>query len=86
MIEPECVTEQNARVEVWRVETSIAKSLGERPARLGDGNRGRETADHAESSAASSAAWLSVTSASTISPSASPSITCGSLWSVKLIR
>src|SRR5262249_52824327 len=86
VVEPERVADEEARIELRRVESCFPERGRKRPARTRDGDNRTEIDPHAESSAASRAAWLSVTSASTISPSASPSITCGSLCSVRLMR
>ena len=82
VIEAERVGEQQPRVELRRVEAAAAKLERQLAPRVGHRGTRRETGrhgGHAAPSAASSAAWCSVTSASMISPSASPSITCGSL-------
>ena len=121
MVEAERVADENAGIELGRVQAGAAKRLRQRAACVGDANAGATShaparvlpwkgraiagevphsrypaplwaplggvgrraggaADaHASVSAASSAAWCSVTSASMISPKASPAITCGSL-------
>ena len=62
---------RNSRARCRRAASTERAALGHRTSR-----RRRHCA---APSAASSSAWCSVTSASMISPSASPSITCGSL-------
>ena len=89
MIEPKRVSDEDAGVELGRIEAGNAKFLRQCAPRFGDGAgtgalRAREGVGCARrhpppSSAASSAAWCSAESASMISPSASPSRICGSL-------
>jgi hypothetical protein len=88
VIEAEHVADDDARVEFGRVETMLAKPARELPpggadrvARECVGSRAGQCPGtcHDVPSAASNSAWCSVTNASMISPSASPSITCGSL-------
>ena len=83
MVEPQRVADQQARVEVGAVDPAGAKPCGQVAPHRGDAQAARcgERAGHARtpSASASSEAWCSVTSASMISSSASPSITWGSL-------
>ena len=92
MIQPERMADQYARIEFGRVEAGDARNAWQArgafvrpmrrdPSRNRDGRRCAVGDCHhaAGSSAASSAAWCSATSASMISPSASPSMICGSL-------
>ena len=88
MIEPERMADQEAGVEIGRVDaaprsrraTSRRMSRCDAPRSAGRAaSRTRGSVWRAPSCAASSEAWCSVTSASMISSSASPSITWGSL-------
>src|SRR5262249_5938869 len=88
VVEPKGMADDDARIELGRVETALTKFERQPPPR--GANRvpcewvmpraGERPPRHdGAPSAASNSAWCSVTSASMISPSASPSITCGSL-------
>src|SRR5262249_47072481 len=90
VVEPKRMADDHARIELGRVETMLAKLARQPPTRGVDraarewvmsrpAGGPREPRHDGAPSAASSSAWCSVTSASMISPSASPSITCGSL-------
>ena len=90
MIEAKRVADQDTGVEFGRVEARGAKFCRQRTPRRGNSARiravgfcktsgGIDDWHQFTSSAASSAAWFSATSASMISPSASPSRICGSL-------
>src|SRR6266511_929682 len=89
VIEAEHVADDDARIELGRLEVLLAKRARQLPPRGGDrvarGCVGCRVGEwqagtcHDVPSAASNSAWCSVTKASMISPSASPSITCGSL-------
>src|SRR5262249_12559779 len=82
LIESQRMTDQDACIELGRSESRIPKRRGERASGAVDrsGQRGRRRCHQwAPSCAARSAAWCSVMRASTISSSASPSITWGNL-------
>src|SRR6266566_44295 len=84
VVEPKRVADDDARIELGRVETTAAKLARQPPPRgvdraanewvmLRPGERPRGPRHDGAPSAASNSAWCSVTSASMISPSASPS-------------
>ena len=83
MVEPQRMADEEARVEVGAVDPAGAKPCRQVPPHRGDAQVARcgEGAGHARapSASASREAWCSVTSASMISSSASPSMTWGSL-------
>src|SRR5262249_20820466 len=89
VIEAEHVADDDARIELGRLDTLLANLPRQLPPRGAD-RMARECVGcrvgewqagicHDVPSADSNSAWCSVTNASMISPSASPSITCGSL-------
>src|SRR5262249_57009726 len=94
VVEAERMADQEPRVEIGRIESAFAQPGGGRAADLRD-RRGRGERRAAQGlaadrvaafasplpspSAASSAAWCSVISASMISLGAGPSMICGSL-------
>ncbi len=83
MVEPEHMADEQARIEIGAVDSARAKPCRKGPPHRCDAQVSRRAAGdghaRAPSASASSEAWCSVTSASMISSSASPSITWGSL-------
>src|SRR5260370_10546737 len=97
MIEANHVTVNDGGMELGRLEIALAKLARQ----LSPGGIDRDTSIYVSvrpaerqngvhhegaASAASNSAWCSVTSASMISPRASPSSTCGSLYRVRWMR
>ena len=78
VIEAEGRADQQARIEVGRIDVVGLEVRGERAAGGLDAQSGEGRA-HALPCSANCAAWCSVVSASISSPSASPAITCGNL-------
>src|SRR5262249_42316572 len=81
VLEAERMAYEHARGELRPVEATLAELPRQLPADRLDRRRSLDLGGdrHAAPSAANSSACRSVTSASMISPSASPSITCGNL-------
>ena len=83
MVEPQRMADEEARVEVGAVDPAGEKPCCQAPPHRGDPHVSRcgEGTDHVRTPSASAKreAWCSVTNASMISSSASPSITWGSL-------
>src|SRR5262249_39535284 len=90
VVQPKGQAGQEGRIEPGPIEAPLAKLVRQAPPRgvdraarewvtLRPHGHPRGPRHDGAPSAASNSAWCSVTSASMISPSASPSITCGSL-------
>src|SRR5262249_55206594 len=93
VVEPKGMADDDARIELGRIEAPPAKLARQPPPRgvdraarewvtLRPSGRPRGPRHDGAPSAASNSAWCSVTRASVISPRASPSLTCGTWYSL----